>query len=651
TALVVIALVACGAALLFSRPLVGYERGLPLAAGLVLAVLALGGQARDLWRIHPAKGGEEVSLVYERWNPISRLAVLLEQRGSWGGRPFGWGLSPAYDGPAPDRGMYINIDANAATPLVRFDGDPSRLDYLRYDVTAVAYYLKQRGRVFVIGPGGGRDVLTALNFGQVKVDAVEINPTIVDIVERVFADFTGRPYQYPGVSLTVGDARSYIARSSQRYDIIQSSLTDTWAATAGGGFVLTENLLYTREAFRDYYQHLTPDGILSISHWYRYPMPDEILRLATLARVALEAEGVKRPADHVAVVLMPRVMFGPMGVATFMMKRSPFAPQELSTLRAVSARMGFELVYAPGGGKEELFERLLATPDLQGFLASLPADMSPVTDDRPFFFLLTSRKDLSYTSLLQHLSQWNTNPISLLVSLLVLLGAAVVLFILGPLYTLRRPALRAHRREAIFLLYFLCLGLAYIMIELALMQRFVLFLGHPTYSLSVMLSTLLIASGLGSLLTNRVAEPRTASRLVLLLGLLCVSVLVYRLVLPSVLAHFLAASKGARVCLSVVFLAPLGLLMGMPFPLGIRVVRDRAQAMIPWFWGVNGAASVLGSVLAVTLAVFFGFSVALMVGLGAYAAALVVLGVHLVITCAGKRQGLRIAHPAQCRRT
>jgi len=282
-AVVVVSIFACVAALLFSSA--AEDRKLLLIAmalGLILICLLIANIHSDILRIDFIKlGKREAPKLYEGWNSFSRIAVHLPQEGL--PRPFGWGLSDNYKGHMPDERI-MTIDAAAVTVITEFDGDLEKIAHLRYDITALAHYLKRNASVLIIGPGGGRDVLTALAFDQREIYGVEINPLIIDVVNNLYGEFSGHVYSQPGVNIVLDDGRSYIARLDRRFDIIQSSFTDTWAATSAGAFILTENNLYTKEAFIDYYRHLEQDGILTLSRWFFQELPGETLRLASLGR-------------------------------------------------------------------------------------------------------------------------------------------------------------------------------------------------------------------------------------------------------------------------------------------------------------------------------------------------------------------------------
>ncbi len=609
------------AALLYAA---GRQRGLTVG-WLVLLLLLLAFRDRtDLLQVVSTKAGDiDEKRLFEHWNSFSRVTVHEH----WTPFPFGWGMSRIRTEPDPGHYLLL-IDSAAGTPIQRFDGDLSRVQFLRDDVTAFAYYLLDRPDVLIIGPGGGRDVLTALVFGARRVTGVELNPAIVQAVRNDFGDYAGHIYDRPGVRIVVDDARRFIAGSRERYDLIQASVIDTWAATTAGAFALSENGLYTLEAFESYYAHLTPEGILSVSRWYLHDQPAETLRLVLLGMEAWARAGVARPADHVMVVLNPENWLAPEAMATVLLRRTPFTAAEVAIAQREAERLGFQILYAPGlPADDNPVARAVLAADRRAFIRAYPLDISPPTDDRPFFFSLAR---------LGHLLQpdWSRSTVyrksvealNVLTSLLGITVGAAGLFVLGPLgVALRRRraggSSPTQRWRGRWLVYFAALGLAFMLVEVPVVQRMSLYLGHPTYALAVVLFSLLLFSGLGSLSTQGVPAAEAGAvlrrRFPLLLGLILLQGLGGSLLLRGTQAWPL----GLRIGVTVLLLAPLGFLMGMPFPLGWKgIVREGAGAR-PWLWGINGALSVVGSVLAALVALQFGFRATMLLGLLAYGVA------------------------------
>ena len=590
-----------------------------IAAGLLLFGVPAGAQVAGAapFDVSDTKGHQGDRVLFSKWNSFSRVAVYDREHGDWS-------LSPRFAG-SRGESLFMDIDSAASTPILKGTGRLEDAAYLRYELTALAYHLVERPEGFtalVIGPGGGRDLLSALVFGATHVDGVEINPIIArDVMLESFREYSGGIYAHPRVTTHIDDGRSFIRRSSARYDVIQASLVDTWAATAAGAYTLTENSLYTSEAFAEYLDHLSEDGYLTISRWVF-----DGLRLVSLAQAACEARGLDA-AQHLAIVRLGRV-------ATFLLKKTPFTSADVERLQSVAAELGFSILYAPGvepsaitdedepvemvrsGTSAGDYRRLILAGDRTRFLETYPLDVSATTDDRPFFFhttRLANQFDVAFGR-----SMLFGNGLSALLTLMGISAALVLLFIVGPLIASgERPA----PGWAPWLAYFGALGAGFMLLEVALLQRFVLLLGHPVYSLTVTLFSLLLGTGIGSLISRRIRPERvkavTGRALLAILAVAAASPLVLPLIIDVAIPWPLAI----RVALAAAVLIPLGLLLGMPLPGGMRLLAGGRADLVPWGWGINGAFSVIGATLAVFIAMNWGFSATLLIGALVYGAA------------------------------
>jgi hypothetical protein len=599
-----VALVATLAAVVFAGSAVAtvLRRGALLGAAAAAALLAWN-HATGALDIREAKGLREEGVVFSKWNSFSRVTV---------GRTA-----------EPDRQL-IFIDADAATVLHKDASDRRKHRALRDRIESLAYHVAPRSKVLIIGPGGGVDVIIARSFDATDVTAVEVNPLVARdvMLSEPFLSYSGRLYRQPGVRLEVDEARSFIRRSRQRYDLVLGTMVDTWAATAAGAFALTENNLYTVEAFHDYLAHLVDEGVLSFTRWHQNP-PDQLLRLVSLARAATAELGIPDPWRHLLLVRGLPEGQG-LATATLLLKKTPFTDGECRRAEEFAAGMGYEVLYSPLTRPEGEFRQLAEAADPAAVWDSLKSDVTPTRDDSPFFFQSVRLGRLFRPRLAQ--GEWaKTSLGTTVLLLLVAISFVVVLvFILGPLLLVRRRLQGVPSRGRLpFLLYFACLGLAFILIEVALVQKSVLFLGHPVYALTVVLFSLLLASAVGSALSGRFSDLALALRR--LLPAIAVAVLLYVLALPPVFYGLVHLEAPWRMSLVVVLLAPLGLLMGMPMPAGIRLLATAAPGLVPWAWGVNGAASVLGSVGAIALAMMVGFNATLLAGAILYLLALVCL--------------------------
>jgi hypothetical protein len=573
-------------------------------AALAIFTLAAGAQATGAapFDVLATKGHEDDRVLFSKWNSFSRIGVYDREHGEWS-------LSPRYTG-ARGSSLFMDIDSAASTPIL--DGRAGPPEYLRYELTALAYHLVERPGGFsalVIGPGGGRDLQSALLFGARQVDGVEINPIIArDVMLTRFREYSGGIYADPKVTVHVDDGRSFVRRSDARYDVIQASLVDTWAATAAGAYTLTENSLYTTEAFGEYIDHLSDEGVLTITRWVF-----DGLRLVSLAQEACAERGLD-PSRHLAIVRFDRI-------ATFLLKKTPFSADDSRRLADLADELGFSVLYAPGidaapphddpvemqrtGTSADDYRRLILAPDRSRFIAEYPLDITPTTDDRPFYFHATrlrNQLDVAFGR-----SMLFGNGLSALMTLMGISALLVLLFIVGPLIVSARPAAGWGR----WLMYFGALGAGFMLLEVALLQRFVLLLGHPVYSLTVTLFSLLLGTGLGSFLSRRVPPGRVKAVALRMLGGIAGVAVLAALLLPRMIDLAIAWPLSLRVLVAAALLVPIGIVLGIPLPAGMRLVAVHRPEIIPWGWGMNGAFSVVGATVAVFVAMNWGFSITL----------------------------------------
>jgi hypothetical protein len=640
TAVLWVAVLAAIGALMFaldtsSRSLGASSRPLQRAAvaTTVLLGVAAAGHTVLVWKGFPVfriiyiKGSFEARPLYEKWNSYSRVRVNGSQTRYEA--PQGWGLSPVLPESSRVRQMQMDIDVGAGTVLTGFSGDLQSIQHLKYDVTNIGYYIRPEPSVLVIGAGGGRDILSALVFGAKSVTAVEINKDIIGTVNGRFGDFTGHLDRDPRVRFVNDEARSYVARSRERFDTIQISLIDTWAATAAGAFVLSENSLYTVEAWSTFLRHLTDDGLLSVSRWYFRDRPAEMYRTTTLAVEALRALGVNEPRRHIAVVrnmqLANRPADTPDGVGTILVSRRPFTDAELDTLDRESARLQFDVPFSPRAARDETYVRLTTPQGLDDFLRSYPVNVAAPTDDSPFFFNMLRLRDVVRPELLDFGKlSLNMKAVATLAVLLVTVTFLTAVCILLPLW-LTRGRVQLSGAGPLFV-FFVAIGLGFMLIETSQMQRLIIALGHPTYGLSVVLFALLLSSGIGSFLTTGVTVQSASAlgprRLLLTLAILAV----FGFITPAIVRAIEPMTTVVRIAAAVALLFPAGLMMGMAFPLGMKLAAGRARELMAWLWGLNGAASVMASVLSVCIALTWSISTAFWAGWICYAVAFVAYG-------------------------
>jgi hypothetical protein len=551
----------------------------------------------------------------EAWNSHSQILVHYPLEGA----PFFWGPGRGIEELRAETARLV-IDGSADTHATRWDGDPNSLAWVRYDVTSAPYHLRQGGDAAVIGVGGGRDVLTALWARSRSVTGIELNGILIDLLQGELRDFTniaGRK----DVKLVHDEARSYLTRTAQHYDVLQMSLVDSWASTSAGGFTLSENGLYTREAWGVFLDRLKPRGIFSASRWFSPSQLSETSRLFALGVASLLDRGVSRPADH--LVLLARH-----SVATLLVSPSPFAADDLSRLNQLTKQFDFQLVAAPG------------TPPNDPLLASILASRSPAelteatrdevfdysvpTDARPYFFNLIKpsalvRGRLSESAGVVEGNLLATTTLLLLIAVSATLVLAVILVPLG-------LARQRHERGGAFvagMAYFALIGTAFMMVQIPYMQRFSVYLGHPTYAVVVILFSMILFTGIGSMLSDRLPLRRSSVVVVTLpVGIAALLILVLVSVQPAI-ESTISCELTTRCLVVLAFTAPVSLLLGCCFPIGMRLLGRVTDTLAPWMWGINGACSVLASALAVGVSMWVGIDASLVVAAVLYLALMV----------------------------
>jgi hypothetical protein len=540
--------------------------------------------------------GSEV--ILSRWNAFSKVDVVES-----GGIRSAPGLSLIYPYPPPPQ-LGIFTDGEDMSPITRMNS----MDFINYLPVSLPYLLRPSAKALIIEPKGGLNVLVALQKGARHIVAVESNPLIIEVVREEFSEFAGGIYRDERVTVVAEYGRSYVQRTDESFDVIQISLSDSYRPVTSGAYSLSEDYLYTVEAFYEYLARLKEGGLLVVERWLQIP-PSESLRTWALAVTALEREGLPPERRLMAIRSW--------STSLILIKRGWFEESEIKAVKDFCTKRGFDLVYYPGIQEEEAnrynvlqepyyykaFQNLLFG-DRGKFYAGYPYDVKPPEDDRPFFFHFFKIQQVPV--ILQTFGKiWEPfggSGYLILIALLVLALLASAAFILAPL-SLRRKKTRKEgksRRWRVFT-YFSLLGLGYLFIEIPLMQRFILFLGHPIYAFAAVLFSILLFSGLGSF-----ASPKIPLNKVI--PILCLAVILYPLALHKIFQMLLGQSLAVRFLISILVLAPLGFLMGVPFPKGISLVSERAPELIPWAWGVNGCTSVLSSILSTIGAISFGFS-------------------------------------------
>jgi predicted membrane-bound spermidine synthase len=596
------------------------------------------------------KGFQEERPLYQKWNSFSRIAVFGDT--IYYRQPQGWGFSNTFPRDIKSRWLALTIDGAATTVLTKFNGDLKDIGYLKYDVTNLAHFIRTNSNILVIGVGGGRDILSALVFNQKSILAVEINEDIIKAVNNRYGDFTGHLDRHPKVTFINDEARSYIARSREKFDIIQVSLIDTWAATAAGSFVLTENSLYTTQAWNSFYNHLSDSGMISFSRWYSKQNPGEMYRLVSLAVSTLKNSGVKLPKEHIMIVAnnynnAPEYRFP--GVGTILISKKPFSENEINSIENVARTMNFDVVFSPRYISDSILATMVTNKDLDNFYSSYYLNLKPPTDDSPFFFQLLKIKNfLNFQA--QHNTNHNQAAVKLLVVLFLIVSVLTMFCIIVPLYISQKNAHKSvysnktsplikdadqirieDWRQKLklsvafpYFIYFASIGMGFMFIEISQMQRLIIFLGHPVYGLSVVLFALLLSTGIGSFLTQRIELLKNKTLTILCFSFLLAILFIFGLLTPNIILNYQSDTTPLRIFVSIIILFPLGLFMGIAFPLGMKLASEHLIIITPWLWGINGATSVLASVLAVVIALATSISVTFWTGFICYLIAVLV---------------------------
>ena len=584
-----------------------------VALGLLFAIVVVANMKYHFLEVTYAKGQRLVA-GESWWNSISRIGL--------GKDPYG-GYS----------GDMIFIDADASTAIARFDFNhlsPDDLRDLLHQGPGLPYNLRPGAKTLIIGPGGGWDVSRALASGSHDVTGVEINPIIANtIMRKKFPQLSNYLYLRPDVHIFVEDGRSFVRRNDDKFQVIQATLVDTWASTAAGAFALSENNLYTTDAFHDYFSHLTDDGVLTFTRWGFEP-PRESLRLLSLASVALRGMGEQDPARHIIVGRANAAGISGWGATdTVMFSRKPFTAADIEHARTAIAEAHMAAVYLPGDPPANEFGQLLLAKDTAAFERDYTFNITPVNDNRPFFFYTVQPRDVESfilsTGGKSADKKVNLAVLNLFYAMAVSIVAVAIILILPPIVLgTRLPTDRSVRS---FLAYFLAIGAGYILVEVALIQKFVLFLGHPTYALTVVIFSMLVSSGAGSFASRTLVkdEPR---RLLVALAIAAALVALLAVVAQPILSAGVGLPLAVKMFATVLLIAPAGIVMGLPFPTGLRMLEKRHAPSVRWAWSLNAAASVLGSVGALVLALYLGLVGTLLIGGALYLVALVLIAIN-----------------------
>ncbi len=590
-----------------------------LAAGTLFAVAA--GGLLALRGPVPIRVSEYKGLSYamrlpdariaaQKESPLSRLtavrsSLIRETPGQVSGYPM------ERLGEFPEQAALF-FDGGGVSPIHSFDGSLERFAFLDYVTSALPYRLVQTPRVLVIGAGGGTEVLNALSHRAARVTAVELDPAVPEVVAAL-GGFSGDLYGRADVDLVIAEGRGFLeARTDLRVDVIQIALLDAFNASSAGVHALSESYLYTVEALALYVSRLSEDGVLAITRWLKTPPRDAIKLFATAVEAA-RMTGIEDPGRHLAVIRS-------WNAATLIVSRAPLDAGRTAAIREFAASRGFDVSWLWDLDRSEtnrftvleepvyhVSAEAILSPDAEDFFRHYPFDVRPATDDRPYFFRFFRWRSLS-TLVASAGRDW-VNYVEwgylVLTATVAQALAAAFLLVLLPLALFRKDRETPAGRGPL-VACFASLGVAFMFLEIAFIQKLMLFLHHPAYAVSVVLATFLLCAGLGSLYADR-RRGHPLRRVLVVVLLLAALSAVYLAALPALFRALAGWAAGGRVAVSVAILSPLAFLMGIPFPTCLQAVSDRTRGMVAWAWGVNGAASVVGVTVATLVAVHAGF--------------------------------------------
>ena len=587
------------------------RRGFWAAGVLAVIAVANGGNGHGLVPLWVKGHAEDRAFVdYEAWNSHSRVQVSKE-----GLMPaMLWGAGSLCT-PPQVRQRWLAIDGDAGTAFYAAE-DPAALPWLMCDVTSLVHLVRPTGPMAVIGVGGSRDIQAALTAGHPSVVGIELNGRILDVLRSPLGFQTGVATD-AHVELVHDDGRSWMARSDRLFSVVQMSLIDTWAATGAGAHALGENGLYTVEAWRTFLAHLAPGGVFTVSRWFLGGSRDETARLLAVAVATLQERGAEHPRAQLILAQSG-------AVSTLLVGRDPFSADDIARANGAAAKYGFKILVAPGAPDDSpMVARILDAPDraaLDAVTLGPAFDLRPPIDDRPFFFNM-----LRVRAWLQPLpndaggaiegNRRATHALGLSFFSSLLLSVVAIVF---PLARRARPSGRAGARLAGALAYFAVIGVAFMLVEMALLLRLSLLLGHPAFSLVVVLASLVASAGLGALVSDRLPLDRPAGRLGLSLVLAVLLITASRM-LPAWAPQIAPLSLPLRIAFCAALTGALGFPMGMAFPAGMRTYAKDLADEAPWLWGINGVAGVVASSAAVMLALEQGLSALFVIAAVGYA--------------------------------
>jgi hypothetical protein len=564
---------------------------------------------------------EPRAVLFEKWNSFSRVAAYEPVKGP----PHLWGPSPVFNTDKQAVQFPMKIDGDAGTMVYQFESIED-IDHFRYDVTSVAYQLRRQGRVCVLGVGGGRDIQCAILFGHENIVGVELNPILIEYLKGPFYEFSGLN-RYPSVEIVEAEARGYLSTTRDKYALLQMSLIDTWAATGAGAFSLSENGLYTVEAWKIFLNRLSEDGIYTVSRWHNENDIGETGRAVSLAVAALLEMGIESPRQHIALVTSGTV-------STLLVCRSPFSVLDIHRLKEVCTEYQFKQTIIPGEPvSNEILQSIVSATSREDLLEKVreyPLNFEPSTDENPYFFNMLRPDTVNLKQIFMRsedtLGVMNGNlaataTLMVLISILFVLAMGTIVIPLL-IYLPKEKTAKTNRSHVLAgALYFSLIGAGFMFLEIGLIQKLSLYLSHPIYALGIILFTIIAATGLGSFWSEKLPLLRKPW-LFVYPACMVLFILITNVILKTVIASTIEMALSVKIAFSIIIIAPMGVILGLFFPTGMRLFKPLVNDYTPWFWALNGVFGVLSSTLAVFISIFHGISKNFYIAAFCYAAVL-----------------------------
>lgn len=610
--------------LLFRRPARGEEAALIVLIAVAVAGFGLVNASVKNPPVYPlwTKGVDlpRGDILYEEWNAISRITVSpqIELQKDNPGAPYLWGESKTLPKDLKGEYQYLRVDGAAGTPITKFDGKNLKaVKYLEYDLTNLAHFIPGIESFAVIGAGGGRDILSAIYFRAKRVVALDINNVQIRLLKELdeFRNYTNL-WSRPGVEIVNSEARSWFTHNKETFDGIQMSMIDTWVSSAAGAFALTENSLYTVDAWNTFLSRLNKNGVFTVSRWHKIDNAcNDLCRLATITVQSLLERGAKEPEKHVFIAHANLI-------ATLVVGRDPLTKAQLDALHKAVKEKKYTLIASPRQeASNPTLKKILKVKSGEGLkeaIGGLPFDVSPSTDYRPFFFNQARiwkpweviKQAREGNMFFQNMRGHAVATVNLYVIILFSIVASVLVLVLpfrGALKNAARPFIRAGT------CYFALIGLGFMFVEITLMQMMSMFLGHPVYGLGVVLFSMILSTGIGSFVSE-LLPLHSRTRIIAWAMMLMVYVTLLAASVGPLMHTFIEADFPMRLALCVGLIFPAGLMMGFAFPTGMKLTEQVSDALTPWFWGINGAFGVVASALAIVISISLGLPSTILVG-------------------------------------